>query len=205
MRFSVLIPVYNTEKYLDECLHTVIFQTYKNFEIIIVDDGSTDKSGYICDAYRDKYPHLISVIHQENKGLISARRVGISHAKGEYCVFVDSDDFVELNLLEKLHQCLCEMNDIDIVIYTYYQFSQHEKKTPPKIAKGGTVWSFNDKTELLKKLVFGSAIDAIWIKAIKTDLLLKDPICYEKYKNKNMSEDLLQSLYPLTFARKIYI
>ena len=204
MKFSVLIPVYNTEQYLDECINSILSQSFKDFEIIIVNDGSTDNSGKLCDKYKNNYPNQITVIHQENQGLISARRVAINCAKGEYCVFVDSDDFVEPILLENVNQCLCQISDIDIVMYSYYYFSDGKRKEHSKIANNGMIWDSSNKAELYKKLVFSSEIDAIWIKAIKTDLLLKDPIPYEKYKHKNMSEDLLQSLYPITFAEKIY-
>ena len=204
MEFSVLIPVYNTEEYLDECLQSVLSQSYRDYEVIIVNDGSTDKSGLLCDEYERKYPNQITVIHQENQGLISARRVAISHAKGEFCVFVDSDDSVEINLLEKLYQCLFKDSDIDVILYSYYYYTKGKKQEHSRIAVDGTIWTKNNKTELYEKLVFSSSIDAIWIKAIKTDLLLKDPIPYDKYKKQNMSEDLLQSLYPITFADKIY-
>ena len=80
MKFSVLIPVYNTEKYLEECLQSILNQTYQDFEIIIVDDGSSDSSGAICDNFQKAYPEKIIVIHKENQGLISARRVGIANA-----------------------------------------------------------------------------------------------------------------------------
>lgn len=204
MKFSVLIPVYNTEQYLDECITSILSQSFKDFEIIIVDDGSTDNSGKLCDKYKKNYPNQITVIHQENQGLISARRVAIENAKGEYCVFVDSDDFAELILLEKINQCLNQIPDIDIVMYSYYYFADGNRKEHSKIANNGTVWNSDNKTELFKKLVFSGEIDAIWIKAIKTDLLLKDTIPYEKYQHKNMSEDLLQSLYPITYANKIF-
>lgn len=204
MKFSVLIPVYNTEQYLDECINSILSQSLKDFEIIIVDDGSTDNSGKLCDKYKNNYPNQITVIHQENHGLILARRVAIENAKGEYCVFVDSDDFAEFILLEKINQCLNQIPDIDIVMYSYYYFTNGSRKEHSKIANNGTVWDSGNKAELYKKLVFSSEIDAIWIKAIKTDLLLKDPIQYEKYRHKNMSEDLLQSLYPITYANKIF-
>ena len=204
MKFSVLIPVYNTEKYLDKCINSVLNQSFQDFEVIIVDDGSTDNSTNVCDEYYRQYPNQIKVIRQTNQGLISARRVAIDCAKGKYCVFVDSDDFVELNLLENINQCLCQIPDIDIVLYSYYYFTDGKRKEHPKIANNGMIWDSSNKAELYKKLVFSGEIDAIWIKAIKKDLLMRDPIPYEKYKHRNMSEDLLQSLYPITYADKIY-
>ena len=98
MKFSILIPVYNVERYLEQCLESVINQTFGDYEVIIVDDGSTDNSSYICDSFAEKYPEKIYVIHKENQGLISARRIAIDKAQGEFCIFVDSDDFIECNL-----------------------------------------------------------------------------------------------------------
>lgn len=96
---SVIIPVYNVEKYLRECLDSVLAQTYTNLEILLVDDGSTDGSGAICDEYAGK-DSRIRVIHQENGGLSAARNAGLRAAKGSYIEFVDSDDWIDRNLLK---------------------------------------------------------------------------------------------------------
>ena len=91
---SIIVPVYNVEEYLKECIDSIINQTYKRIEIILVDDGSTDKSGKICDDYA-KIDKRIKVVHKENGGLSDARNVGISVSSGKYIAFVDSDDWVE--------------------------------------------------------------------------------------------------------------
>lgn len=98
---SVVIPVYNVEKYLDKCIETVSKQTYTNLEIILVDDGSNDLSPEICEAWKNKDKRII-VIHKENGGLSSARNVGIDLAKGKYITFVDSDDYIDLKMIETL-------------------------------------------------------------------------------------------------------
>lgn len=98
---SVIIPVYNTEKYLRQCVDSVLAQTYQNLEIILVDDGSTDDSGKICDAYC-KQNEKVRVIHQGNKGLSATRNIGFDYAKGEYIYFLDSDDWLLESALEKL-------------------------------------------------------------------------------------------------------
>lgn len=109
---SVIIPVYNVEKYLATCINSVINQSFKDYEIILVDDGSTDNSAAICDAYSDKYD-FISVIHQKNKGLGGARNTGISAAKGEFLLLLDSDDYIHPNCLEicfnKAKEQQCDM------------------------------------------------------------------------------------------------
>lgn len=106
---SVVIPVYNVEKYLPACLDSVINQTYRNLEIIIVDDGSTDECPSICDKYAS-IDKRITVIHQNNGGLSDARNTGIDIAKGEYITFIDSDDLVALDMIEYLYKNLIENN-----------------------------------------------------------------------------------------------
>lgn len=107
MLISVIVPVYNVEKYLKECLDSLLNQTYKDIEIIIVDDGSTDNSGKICDEYKNKNKN-INVIHKKNEGLGFARNTGLENVHGEYVTFVDSDDYVEKDFIEKLYNYMVE-------------------------------------------------------------------------------------------------
>lgn len=96
---SVVVPVYNAMKYLDRCVNSILKQTYKDFEIILVDDGSPDSSGIMCDEYSSRYENVLSV-HKENGGVSSARNAGIEKAQGEWLCFIDSDDYIEQNYLE---------------------------------------------------------------------------------------------------------
>lgn len=110
---SIIIPVYNVEKYLKKCLDSVLMQTYKNTQIILVDDGSTDCSGKICDEYAAENKNIIC-IHKKNGGLVSARKAGIASAVGKYTICIDSDDFIEKDMLSFLHKKAIE-NDADVV------------------------------------------------------------------------------------------
>ncbi len=204
MKFSVLIPVYNTEKYLEECLRSILNQTYQDFEIIIVDDGSTDSSGEICDSYHKKYLSKIKVIHKENQGLISARRVGIANATGDYCIFVDSDDYIEKELLSELDRILTQDETIDLLLYSF-KYVQDGKvvKQYSRIAQDGTIWEDSNRKDIIEKLLFSNDVTPIWIKAVKTTLLKSDPTDYSLFFKKNMAEDYLQSLYLITYAKKI--
>ena len=113
---SIIIPVYNTEEYLRECLDSIIHQTLKDIEIILVDDGSTDNSGKICDEYKEKDTR-IKVIHQENQGVSVARNRGIEAAKGEYIYFVDSDDYLINNdFLENAYKIGIENNSNIVIV-----------------------------------------------------------------------------------------
>ena len=203
MRFSVLIPVYNVEKYLRQCLDSVTGQTFRDFEVIAVDDGSTDNCHEICDGYAKSFPDIFRVVHKPNEGLISARRTAVALARGEYCVFVDSDDFVGPDLLETLNGYLRDGNP-DIVLYSYKYYDNSGKtKNAPLLFPDGKTWTGDEKKELYMTLLSSSAIDALWIKAIKTELLTNDTTDYAEYYKYNMSEDTLQSVFPLTAANRI--
>lgn len=110
---SVVIPVYNVEKYLCECLDSIVNQTYKNLQIILVDDGSTDKSGEICDEYAKK-DERITVVHQKNAGAGAAKNAGLDLIKGSYFSIIDSDDYIELDMYEKMISYMLKYK-VDIV------------------------------------------------------------------------------------------
>lgn len=114
---SIIIPVYNVEKYLDKCMESVVKQTYSELEIILVDDGSTDDSGIICEQWKNK-DNRIKVIHQGNGGLAHARNEGMKLATGQYVLFVDSDDWIDLDMVEILVQG-CVKNDTEIAVCRY--------------------------------------------------------------------------------------
>lgn len=117
MLFSVIIPVYMVEEYLVRCIDSVLAQTFTDFEVILVDDGSTDGCPQICDSYAERDPR-IHVIHKENGGLVSARNAGIFAAKGEFICYVDGDDWVKPNLLEFVHDRIVESPiPLDMVIF----------------------------------------------------------------------------------------
>ena len=115
---SIIVPVYNIEEYLPRCIESILNQTYNNLELILVDDGSKDKSGEICDAYAKKDNRVV-VLHKENGGSSSARNAGIAIAKGEYLGFVDSDDYIEPDMYEKMVAVIektgCKIETLDVV------------------------------------------------------------------------------------------
>lgn len=117
-KVSIIIPVYNVEKYLEQCVNSILAQTYKNLEIILVDDGSPDNCPQICDDFAAK-DQRIKVIHKKNGGLSSARNAGLDVATGEYVMFIDSDDFIDNNTVEEL-LAVKENCNADIVCYGMY-------------------------------------------------------------------------------------
>lgn len=128
MRFSVIVPVYNSEKYLNKCFESIINQTNQDFELLIINDGSPDNSQEIITKYQNKYPLKIKSFTKENGGLSDARNYGVAKARGEYIVFVDSDDFINTRLLEHLE--LCIKHDFpDVVGYNFVDMDQNYKQT----------------------------------------------------------------------------
>lgn len=121
---SVIVPVYNVEQYLRECIDSIICQTYTDLEIILIDDGSPDESPAICDEYAQK-DNRIRVIHQKNGGLAKVRNVGIDSAQGEYIAFVDSDDFVSCNFVEHLYNGLVE-SGAEIATASFFPFQGND-------------------------------------------------------------------------------
>lgn len=124
-QISVIIPVYNTEKYLKQCVDSVLNQSYQDFEIILVDDGSKDSSGEICDDYSIS-DDRIHVIHKENGGQSSARNVALDNAQGKYIYFLDSDDYILNTLLEKLYNT-AKINNADVVFFEAQSFVDDEE------------------------------------------------------------------------------
>lgn len=127
-RISVIIPIYNCEKYLDRCLESLIHQTYKNLEIILINDGSTDKTSIICDKYASKDTR-IRYVNIQNSGVSNARNIGIEHSTGEYISFIDADDFLELNTYEECIDIINKEN-LDILKFLYIrEYGKFKKET----------------------------------------------------------------------------
>lgn len=129
MLVSIIVPIYNTAIYLEQCLDSIINQTYNNIEIILINDGSTDDSGKVCDAYAQKDSRII-VIHQENKGLAATRNIGIEVSTGDYIMFLDSDDWLDNDICEILVSALREHN-VQISMCSYTR--EYPNKSIPKV------------------------------------------------------------------------
>lgn len=174
-KISVIVPVYNTEKYLKKCLESIVHQTYQDFEIIIINDGSTDNSQKIIDEYIKEYSDKVKCINKENSGLSSARNSGIEVARGDYIIFVDSDDYIETKLFE---QALPYMQkDIDLIKYKLIKvddkYRELERINGPTFDKVTGEEGFN-------KLVFN-------------DVLL-EPACLYLYKKDIFADSNLRFL-----------
>ncbi len=171
IKVSVIIPVYNVEKYLGKCLDSIINQTLKEIEIIVIDDGSTDKSHNILEKYSNK-DNRIKMITQENQGLSGARNTGVENAKGEFLSFIDSDDYIKEDMLEKMYDKAQEEKS-DIVICRFNQvYNDGTVKYSSGITEGFT------QQELFKRLLSGMASPMACDKIYSRELFIKHNIKY---------------------------
>ena len=200
---SVVVPVYNTDKYLKEALDGIIKQSFTNIEIILINDGSTDNSGQICEEYQ-KLDSRIKVFHQKNLGASIARNRGLDMAQGKYIIFLDSDDIFSPDLLEKLYNRAIS-TDADVTICRENYFSQNE---PPINGK----WGFNDtlipketifSVQSYNKYILNFCILWPWDKLYKTQYLKEQKIYFPKIRKVQGSEDLPFVSMSLVLAQTI--
>ena len=151
---SVIVPIYNMEKKLKRCLDSLVNQTFKNIEIILINDGSTDKSEKIIEEYSKKYKN-IKVISRKNKGISYSRNEGIKKATGKYLAFVDSDDYINLDMYEKLYNKI-EKENADIVICNYNKFysSNPNKFEKVNIAKKCKITNLSDNPSMIYNIEY---------------------------------------------------
>ena len=196
VKFSIIVPVYNTEKYIDECIQSVLIQSYKNYELILVDDGSVDNSGAICDAYADNYKQ-ISSFHKANAGQLHTREYGIKKADGDFCVFLDSDDTLVPNALEIIYKTISKY-ECDCVVYDW-NIVVNGKISEKKL--NFSVEVFDTKRTIYKKIFSNSKYNSLCIKCIKTGAFLD--VDYSSYYQIRRGEDLLHSLDALRNCSKV--
>jgi glycosyltransferase involved in cell wall biosynthesis len=197
--FSVLIPVYNVEKYLGRCIYSVLEQTYPYYEIILIDDGSEDSSGAICDRYA-KLDDRIRVHHQKNQGLVTARIQGMDMATGDYYLFLDGDDYWDSDLLDTIYNAI-RFYDCDMVIYNFKRVTQTKSIVNPPVFENGTIFEQENKVQLFEEVITGNRLNQIWAKAVSRNII--DYREYSKYSKHKHAEDLLLSLPLLYNAKRI--
>lgn len=203
-KVSVIITVYNIEKYLAECIQSVIDQTFKDIQIIIVDDGSTDGSKTICEEFAKKDAR-IDLIRQENGGNTAARLKGASMVRGEYLLYVDGDDFIAPDMVQKLYE-KAESEGAEVVITACYRYFEDGSKEFFGSKLKPTYTQEEIKSELLPDIVPGSANEKfspnLWTKLIKTDIYNENLAKYVD-KKLTMGEDVIMCLPPIIKASKI--
>ena len=202
MLFSFIVPVYNTSQYLDRCIKSILCQKGADFEILLIDDGSTDNSGDLCDHYVKQYPETFRVIHKENEGLLLTRRRGFREAKGDWFINVDSDDYIAPDLLESVVKAI-DRYEPDMVMYNFQYFNDSGEVFPSRLKiENETVFYGENKEKVYSYRLLTDDINSLCMKALKREIVDIDA----DYRNcgiLNMSEDAVQVLPLLTQAERI--
>ena len=166
---SVIVPIYNVEKYIDKCLNSIVNQTYKNIEIILIDDGSTDTSVLKCNNW-EKKDNRIKVIHKKNEGLAQARNTGISYATGNYITFIDSDDYIDSKMLEKLYNAINKTNS-EISACKYVKINKNKKVN---LNYSAEIIEFTNKEAIIDLLKETNISNYAWNKLFKKELFKRN-------------------------------
>ncbi len=209
--FSIIVPVYNTEKELERCVRSVTCQSFEDFELILVDDGSKDGSGALCDAFAAE-DCRIKTIHQKNAGCSEARNTGVRAAKGEYLIFVDSDDmWNDVDALSGLSRVIKNSEGVEVVCFGVQIYNDDgtfvkERKPVLENANG------NNKTEIVRELIYSNGyFSTSYVKALRRDFFLREGLYFIKGL---LSEDIEWSarvligcksiaVYPSAFYKRI--
>lgn len=206
-KVSIIVPVYNAEKYLQICIDSIVSQTYKNLQIILVDDGSVDESSKICDTYAEVDSRIL-VIHQENHGAVHARNIGIENAEGKYIAFADADDWLESNMIERLYKSLI-INGADVSMCG----RQEDTGSTSVSVNHGFLSGYYDKNKLIEQIYPDMIVNTsffqwgifpgLWDKLFKKELLKR--MHADVDARITMGDDALCTYPYLLKANSIYI
>lgn len=200
-KLSVIIPVHNGEKYLERCLRSIFNQTFADMEIIVVNDGSTDKSKAICDTFAKKDKRII-IINQENKGLSGARNAGLNIAKGDYIGFIDGDDWIDLNFFEKLYSTAIKY-DADISVADFVREYSHKKKYRLKLKKEKVYLATPEKYSICRIYREG----CVWNKIYRRNLIEDNNLRFEEgilYEDREFTAKVLHYSNKLVTVTGVY-
>ena len=197
---SIIVPIYNGENYIDRCVESLLKQDSNDWEALLIDDGSADNSLNICRKWADKFPSKLSTYHQNNCGQIAARQLGIKHAKGNYCMFLDCDDSLVCNAVSTIDNLIDHYLNVDIIIFDAIR--KYPEKIIPFFEHVSTHEVLFKKSDFLKQVVKSQRFNNICFKAIKTKIL-KDNIVSSDFSEVNVEEDLLMQLKYFDYASTI--
>lgn len=196
---TVIIPVYMVEKYLNRCVDSVLHQTYRDLEIFLVDDGSTDNCGVICDEYA-QIDERVRVIHKENGGLSDARNAALDIANGEFIVFIDSDDYVSKYYVENLYHAISKENADMAFSWFEHVFEDDQRKTIPSACIDDTLVIYNDH-DCMEKLLYQDDVEAsAWGKMYRRKIF-----CDLRYPKGKLYEDIPVTCRAIYLSEKIAV
>lgn len=194
-KISIIVPVYNVENYLAKCVESILNQTYKNIEVILVNDGSKDTSGDICDYYAKK-DNRVKVIHIDNGGVSNARNTGLNIASGKYVGFVDSDDYIKIDMYENLYKLLvknkADIAEIDFILTNEAEFSRKIRKSYELILS---------KKNAIKYFLIGNSVG----NNVVNKLFTRESIRNIRFLNKAVGEDMYFVYQAIENVEKIVV
>ena len=209
MKFSIIVPIYNVEKYLRQCVDSILMQDFTDYELLLIDDGSPDSCPAICDEYASK-DKRIKVVHKKNGGLVSARKTGTEIAGGEYILNVDGDDWLEVGYLEKINQFIEKSNNADVIAWGYTAVTENDgKPVYHKLAEG---LYRDDSLERVREIYLydknekGTVCDSVIItitKAVRRELYCKCQNLVDERTTKG--EDAMMGWFLLLHCKSFYI
>ena len=207
LKYSVIIPVYNVENYLTRCLDSLLAQNYADLEILLIDNGSKDQSGQICEDYAAKFSN-ITAYHIPNKGVGSARNFGLAKAKGEFICFVDADDYLEGNLFSDLESQLD--SQLDLLVFSYYNSIEQNLSEIIRSAKILPTEGKKDKSDfiaLFQELCLSDMMYTVWNKIYRREFLEEHRIMFEQYElgeDVRFNLNVFECVHTISFSKTCY-
>ena len=207
LKYSVIIPVYNVENYLTRCLDSLLAQNYADLEILLIDNGSKDQSGQICEDYAAKFSN-ITAYHIPNKGVSSARNFGLAKAKGEFICFVDADDYLEGNLFSDLESQLD--SQLDLLVFSYYNSIEQNLSEIIRSAKILPTEGKKDNSDfiaLFQELCLSDMMYTVWNKIYRREFLEEHRIMFEQYElgeDVRFNLNVFECVHTISFSKTCY-
>jgi glycosyltransferase, group 2 family len=202
LKYSVIVPVYNVENYLPRCIDSLLAQNYADLEILLIDNGSNDQSGQICENYAAQFSN-ITAYHIPNKGVGSARNFGLSKAKGEFICFVDADDYLVGNLFSDVESQLD--SQLDLLVFSYYNSIEKNLSEIDRSAKILPTEGKKDKSDfiaLFQELFLTDMMYTVWNKIYRREFLEEHQIVFESYE---LGEDVRFNLSVYQHVNKVFL
>lgn len=206
VKYSIVIPIYNAQRFITRCVDTLLVQVTDEFEIILVDDGSTDDSAALCDALQEDYPSIIHALHSKNEGAFLARLKGVKQAKGEYVCFLDADDFWEPDSASRIKK-LAEKYPVDIILFGYHEIAETEKSLTtiiPPFPEGLGEYK-SGISSFRSKLLEDDRMNSLWTKVIRRELFDFSYLEQDSFAHLSYAEDLLQLLFLTEHIKSYYV
>lgn len=205
MIISVVVPVYNAQRYLENCINSVLKQSNSNWELLLIDDGSTDNSGIICDKYAEDNKNVLA-FHKKNEGQFLTRRFGIQKSTGDYIGFLDADDFLDKEYVRELIDCVEKKGCPDVICFEYAYWKETIIKEYHLKIKDAQKNYFNgpeSRKYVYRQMIDGTLTGSLWSKVFRAEIIKNTEIDTTVVENKRFAEDTFQSFNVLAHAESI--